>query len=95
MEVRREGLDDFIDEKMKEAKAGLIPLSERKVLAQTIIELYQLKVGDPIVVKLANFILADDIANKSRMKSREENAWLTDRQLERRMAGETEFKEFT
>lgn len=94
-EDERARLNALIDEKMKEANAGLIPLEQRNTLVQQLVDDYAIKIGDPLLEKLADLILADDIAEKSRLKIHKKNAWLTDRQMERRLAGETEFREFT
>ncbi|MGJ8731385.1 hypothetical protein ACRW9N_13150 [Listeria aquatica] len=94
-EVERAELFALIEEKMKEAKAGLIPLEKRKELAEDMIYFNNFEVGDPLLEKLADFVLADDIANKDRLKMQLPDSWLTDRQMERRLAGETEFREFT
>ncbi|EUJ42569.1 hypothetical protein [Paenilisteria rocourtiae] len=90
----RRKLFDAIASANKEAKAKGYSLEKRKEMAVELIEANGIQLGDPLMDKLADFVLLDDLSNRDALKARVPDSFLSERQLERRRAREVAFKEF-
>ncbi|MBC1456272.1 hypothetical protein [Listeria newyorkensis] len=90
----RRKLFDAIANAKKEAKAQGYSLEKRKEMAVDLIYHNEIHVGDPLMDKLADFVLLDDLSNRDALKARLPDSFLSERQLERRRAREVAFKEF-
>lgn len=93
-ETERRKLFDAVATKRKEALTGKYNLEKRKEMAVDMIDANGIQIGDPLMDKLADFVLLDDLSNRDALKARLPDSFLSERQLERRRAREVAFKEF-
>lgn len=93
-DTERRKLFDAVATKRKEALAGKYSVEKRKEMAVELIEANGIQLGDPLMDKLADFVLLDDLSNRDALKARLPDSFLSERQLERRREREVAFKEF-
>lgn len=91
----RNAVSAELSEMMKQAKQGLITINERKQYIEETTERYNIQVGDPLLERMADLLLAEYIGSNNRAKKDQPNAFLSETQYENRLSVEEEFKEYT
>lgn len=84
-----------LSEMMNQAKQGLITIDERKQYIEETTERYNIQIGDPLLERMADLLLAEYIGSNYRAKKDQPNAFLSATQYEDRIKVEEEFKEYT
>lgn len=91
----RNAVSAELSEMMKQAKQGLITINERKQYIEETTERYNIQVGDLLLERMADLLLAEYIGSENSWKKREDNAFLSEKMYEDRISVEEEFIEYT
>ncbi|EPT8988223.1 hypothetical protein ACVTHQ_000124 [Listeria monocytogenes] len=85
-ELWRDELEKELSALMKEAKKGELSLEWRKQFIEEMTEMHGIKVGDPLLIRMADLLLAEYIGSTESWKGRQKDAFLTDNMYEARVA---------
>ncbi|EAG4521057.1 hypothetical protein CBM19_00595 [Listeria monocytogenes] len=85
-ELWRDELEKEQSALMKEAKKGELSLEWRKQFIEEMTETHSIKVGDPLLIRMADLLLAEYIGSTESWKGRQKDAFLTDNMYEARVA---------
>ncbi|EIM2068697.1 hypothetical protein LMU11_001488 [Listeria monocytogenes] len=85
-ELWRDELEKELSALMKEAKKGELSLEWRKQFIEEMTETHGIKAGDPLLIRMADLLLAEYIGSTESWKGRQKDAFLTDNMYEARVA---------
>ncbi|EAD9126961.1 hypothetical protein AOC41_07130 [Listeria monocytogenes] len=71
---------------LKMAKAGEISLNWRKQFIEVVTDHYDIKVGDPLLNRMSDLLLAEYIGSTESWKGRQKDAFLTNTMYDARVA---------
>lgn len=74
---------------LKLAKAGELSLDWRKNYIEEVTKLYEIKVGDPLLNRMSDLLLAEYIGSTESWKGRQKDAFLTETMYEKRVELDT------